>query len=190
MNTSKARRAGIAPYVIVLLLAIFLYYKTTQFGFEAPGGRIGPDAWPRIVLCLLALVCVYEVLRRLLWGRSNADQSGVSQPAAELAAADPAVPVEEEQPSYSWVLAVGVVMTVGYVALLGVLGFFLCTVLYLAGFIRLGGYRRVLVNLVTSLLGSLAFMFVFMKVVYVSLPLGVEPFSELSFMLMRLMGIR
>ena len=30
----------------------------------------------------------------------------------------------------------------------------------------------------------------FMKVVYVSLPLGVEPFSQVTFLLMRLMGIR
>ena len=62
--------------------------------------------------------------------------------------------------------------------------------LYLAGFIVLGGYRRTAVTLATSLLGSLVFMFMFMKVVYVSLPLGVEPFSQLTFLLMRLMGIR
>ena len=44
--------------------------------------------------------------------------------------------------------------------------------------------------LATSLVGSLLFMFMFMKVVYVSLPLGHEPFSQVSFLLMRLMGIR
>ncbi len=45
-------------------------------------------------------------------------------------------------------------------------------------------------TLASSLLGSLAFVFVFMKIVYVSLPLGVEPFSQVSLLLMRLMGIR
>jgi putative tricarboxylic transport membrane protein len=54
----------------------------------------------------------------------------------------------------------------------------------------IGRYRRPGVILVTSLVGSLAFMFMFMKIVYVSLPLGVEPFSQVSFLLMRLMGIR
>jgi putative tricarboxylic transport membrane protein len=53
-----------------------------------------------------------------------------------------------------------------------------------------GRYRRVAVVLATSLIGSLVFMFVFMKIVYVSLPLGQAPFSEISFLLMRLMGIR
>jgi hypothetical protein len=33
-------------------------------------------------------------------------------------------------------------------------------------------------------------MFVFMKIVYVSLPLGQGPFAEITFLLMRLMGIR
>jgi putative tricarboxylic transport membrane protein len=33
-------------------------------------------------------------------------------------------------------------------------------------------------------------MFMFMKVVYVSLPLGIEPFAQVSFALMRLMGIK
>jgi putative tricarboxylic transport membrane protein len=39
-------------------------------------------------------------------------------------------------------------------------------------------------------MGSLAFMFVFQKVVYLSLPIGQPPFAALSLALMRLMGIR
>jgi len=54
----------------------------------------------------------------------------------------------------------------------------------------IGGFRRPVAVAVASVVGSLAFMFVFMKVVYVSLPLGHEPFSQVTFLLMRLMGIR
>ena len=186
MNKSKI---GVAPYLVVLLLAGFFYYKATQFGFEAPGGRLGPDAWPRIVLGLLGLVCIYEIARRLFFGSVNAEQGGGLQAPVALPH-DASVPAEESQPSYPGLLAVGVAMTIAYVALLATLGFFLCTALYLAGFIVLGGYRRIAVTLATSLLGSLVFMFTFMKIVYVSLPLGVEPFAQLSFLLMRLMGIR
>ena len=42
----------------------------------------------------------------------------------------------------------------------------------------------------TALGGSLVFMFVFQKVVYLSLPIGHSPFAALSLALMRLMGIR
>ncbi len=49
---------------------------------------------------------------------------------------------------------------------------------------------RLTCSAVRSVIGSLAFMFMFMKVVYVSLPLGVEPFAQVSFLLMRVMGIK
>jgi putative tricarboxylic transport membrane protein len=81
-------------------------------------------------------------------------------------------------------------MTILYVVLIEKLGFFLCTVIYLAAFMWVGRYRRLGVIVATSLIGSLAFMFMFMKVVYVSLPLGVEPFAQVSFLLMRAMGIK
>ena len=96
----------------------------------------------------------------------------------------------QEGKTYPHLLLTGMAMTVAYVALIQTLGFFLCTFLYLAGFMLVGRYRRIGVALATSLAGSLVFMFVFMKIVYVSLPLGQAPFSEISFLLMRLMGIK
>ena len=53
-----------------------------------------------------------------------------------------------------------------------------------------GRYRRHGVSAVTALVGTLLLMFVFMKIVYLSLPLGVGPFETISLALMRLMGIR
>ena len=41
----------------------------------------------------------------------------------------------------------------------------------------------------SSLLGALVLMFIFMKVVYVSLPLGTEPFSAVSLWLLATMGV-
>jgi putative tricarboxylic transport membrane protein len=80
-------------------------------------------------------------------------------------------------------------MTVLYVVLIETLGS--SSAPRLPGvFMWIGRYRRIGVVLLTSLIGSLAFMFMFMKVVYVSLPLGTEPFAQVSYLLMRLMGIR
>ncbi len=81
-------------------------------------------------------------------------------------------------------------MTVAYAALITTLGFFISTVLFIAGFIWVGRYRRPGVIAAASLIGGLAFMFVFMKIVYVSLPLGVGTFGLVSIQLMSLMGIR
>ena len=41
-----------------------------------------------------------------------------------------------------------------------------------------------------SLIGSFGFFFIFMKVAYISLPLGQGPFKALSLLLMQWMGVR
>lgn len=187
-----ARLRAQIPYVIVFLLAGFLYYRATQIDFAAPGGRVGPDVWPRAILGLAMLTAAYEVIKNLIFHKSRHEVDGVLESIIESAAVEPPE-IDEPQPparSYPWLLVVGAGMTIAYAALIQTLGFFLCTVLFLAGFIWVGRYRRVRVILASSVLGGLVFMFIFMKIVYVSLPLGVGPFEQLSILLMRLMGIR
>ncbi len=41
-----------------------------------------------------------------------------------------------------------------------------------------------------SLVGTLLMLFFFMKVAYISLPIGTAPFSAVSLCLMQVMGIR
>jgi len=84
----------------------------------------------------------------------------------------------------------GIALTIGYVALLGTLGFFIDTVLYIAALTRAGRYRRWSVITAVSFGGALVFMFIFMKVVYLSLPIGRPPFASVSLLLMQWMGIR
>jgi putative tricarboxylic transport membrane protein len=91
---------------------------------------------------------------------------------------------------YPLLLVTGIGLTIAYVALLSTLGFFIGTALYIATLIRTGRYRRWPVIAVVALGGALAFMFVFMRIVYLSLPIGVPPFAQVSLMLMQLMGIR
>jgi putative tricarboxylic transport membrane protein len=81
-------------------------------------------------------------------------------------------------------------LTIAYVALLGTLGFAVDTAVYLAAMIRTGRYRRWPVIAAVAVGGSLVFMFVFMKIVYLSLPIGRPPFDAISLALMQLMGIR
>ena len=86
-------------------------------------------------------------------------------------------------------LAGGIVLTVIYVLTISSLGFFLATIAYLALFMLIGRYRNWTVIAVSSVLGSLTLVFIFMKVVYVSLPLGSGPFESVSAFLMNLLGI-
>lgn len=183
-----------APYIVVLLISVFLFYRATQFGFDAPGGRIGPNVWPKIILGLTMLTCVYEIVKDLLFSGDRREIPGVLEsvveesPAGQTPASD-AMPPAAPPRTFPHLLIAGAVMTVAYALLVEKLGFFLCTALFLGGFMWLGRYRRPGVIVVTSLLGSFAFMFLFMKIVYVSLPLGIGVFEQASIVLMKLMGI-
>jgi putative tricarboxylic transport membrane protein len=97
---------------------------------------------------------------------------------------------EEPGKSYPGRLITGMVMTVAYVFLVGKLGFLICTFFYIGLFIYLGRYTRVWVILANSVAGALLLSFIFMKVVYVSLPMGIAPFSTISSYLLKVIGIR
>lgn len=173
------------PYFVVLLVAGFLYYRATQIDFATPGGRIGPDVWPRAILLLAIATCVYEIAKNLLFGGAR-EVAGVLETIAGSNAAEE----EARAPSYPLRLASGAALTITYAVAIDKLGFFLCTAVFLAAFIRVGGYRRTGTTIALGVAGSLAFMFMFMKVVYVSLPLGTGVFERLSIFLMHAMGIR
>jgi putative tricarboxylic transport membrane protein len=177
------------PYAIVLAIAAGLYYFAQKIDFVAPGGRIGPAVWPKTILLLAMAACAYEIIKNLFFSKEDHELKGVLESIIDETPAEDS-PDAPEARSYPHLLIAGIGMTVAYVMLIGILGFFVSTVLYLAGFMLVGRYRRIGVVLATSLIGSLVFMFVFMKVVYVSLPLGQEPFAQVTYLLMRLMGIK
>jgi len=172
------RLREVVPYAALLAGAAVLYAQTGAMDAFARPGQLGPDAWPRAILALLMFVCVFEVARRA-WSWRGA------QPEAkrEAGAAEP------EATRYPRLLAAGVAITILYVPALVALGFFLCTTIYLAAFMWIGRYRSIRVIAACSVLGSLAFVFVFMKIVYVSLPLGMGPFRALSAGLLAVLGI-
>ncbi len=93
----------------------------------------------------------------------------------------------EVGPFVPWI---GIVLTVAYVSALPWLGYFVATLLYVTAFVYFGNYRRASVAAGVGIVASAAFMFLFMRVVYVSLPIGVGPFAQVSTLLMRAMGVK
>jgi len=179
----RSRLAASLPYLVLLAAAIWFYVLAGRISYSAAEGRLGPDAWPRAVLALLIAVCAYESLKRLVFGGGSVagmleaflERSGEAGAGARVGIAR---------------LGGGIAATVAYVALVALLGFFLATAAFLAAFVRIGGYRRWGVALACGVVGSLALVVLFMKLVYVSLPLGAGPFRALSVALIGLLGIR
>jgi putative tricarboxylic transport membrane protein len=166
------------PYVVVFAGAAALYAIAGRFEFVTKPGSLGPDVWPKAILAVAMLVCLLEIAWRLF------------EPASSLLKKEaPGEEAEQEAPRLPQLLAAGIGLSLLYVGTLELLGFFLATAAYLALFMAVGRYRRWPVVAATSLLGSLAFVFVFMKVVYVSLPLGRGPFQQVSLWVFTLLGI-
>ena len=182
----QLRRLG--PYAVVLAAAAFLFWKTLHFDYTPQGDRPGPDVWPRTILALMIATCAIRIISILVLRSPVRDEGVLEEVIAETAPAGetPEAPAK----TYPLLLATGIAITVAYVYLLGILGFFIATLLLIASLIRTGRYRRWTVIVPTALLGSLGFMFVFMKIVYLSLPIGVAPFASVSLALMQWMGIR
>ncbi len=181
---------NIIPYALGLVIFGYLYHLTTQFPFDADSSRLGPDAWPKGVLYLALATCVYAIVRNAVFADKNQrlEDVIVSITKASAVKEESAVPQEDE--SYPHLLWIGIALTIGYAALLQTLGFFLCTFLYMVCFIYVGRYRNWWVNVANSLTGTVVLIFIFMKIVYVSLPIGTEPFSYVMLLIMRLMGIK
>lgn len=186
--TRAQRLTRAAPYAVLLATACYLYALAGRIEYVGPPEHLGPDFWPRAILAALALTCAYAVLKSLfLAGPRSA--SGVLQTLMEAAGDPPGDWPAAAKPSVARVL-LGVGATLAYVLLVGVLGFFLATAAYLCAFILVGGYRRRGVALACGVLGSFAMVALFMKLVYVSLPLGTGPFQALSLAVLRLLGVR
>jgi putative tricarboxylic transport membrane protein len=182
--------ARAAPYVIVGAAAAYLYHVAAHIQYQARAGTMGPDFWPKLILGLIIAACVYEVVKTFVL-RRTAQVEGILSTIVEKTSADrPDSSIDEPVQSRPALLVAGIALTTAYVALVQTLGFFSATVPYIAGFVVLGGYRRWGVIAAVSIVGTLLMVFFFMKVVYVSLPLGHGVFQHVTLQLMQLMGIR
>jgi putative tricarboxylic transport membrane protein len=176
--TPLHRLQAALPYVVVLAVGAFLYYQADSFEFEQVSGRIGPGAWPKLILVLMLLTALWGIVSSAL---------RPSQEAVEVKEEDEALTqLPELYPSLVWL---AVATTVAYLFLLQVLGFFIATIVYSSVLMYLGHYRQPLRVAGLSLAIAFFFMFMFMRVVYVSLPLGIAPFDQVSYALMAAMGV-
>ena len=113
----------IIPYTVVFLASVYFYVLAGRFGVVTRAGNLGPDFWPKLLLGLTMVACLYEIAKAALFHRGKALEGDAG---AEKAAAPK---------QYPGLLLIGTLMTVAYVAFLDLLGFILCTLLYLALFI-------------------------------------------------------
>jgi putative tricarboxylic transport membrane protein len=170
----------------MLLVALALYAAAARIDTQT--NRIGPDVWPKAIIVFMGLLCVYEIGKRLLFDAAP-DPAPTATPGSAPEAADADGLAEPEAPVH-WRMLIGGALLIGaFVAAVSWLGFFISTVLFISGFAWVGGFRRPLWVAVLGLGGSLLTMLLFMRLAYISLPLGEGPFRSLSIALLRVLGV-
>ena len=178
------RLKQLAPYVVILVGAVGFYRVADHIAYTAIPDQIGPEVWPKMILILLMLVCVFEIAR-LTWRASETEPSEAPSSTSEQEFILP------ESPPDNPVRVAGVIVaTVVYLLAIDSAGFFLCTLVYSGCLMWLGGVRRPSVIGALSIIMTVFFMFMFMKIIFVALPIGVGPFSRISLAVMTLIGIR
>jgi len=176
----KVMVRSIAPYLIGLLISVGLWIYSGTIDYSPRPGELGPEVWPRLAILLMGGSCLFEMARRMLV--KNEDATGF------LEAFEKEEEKEEPEPVYPGLLIGGIVLMAIYAVAVPYLGFIFGTFLFLAAFMYVGGYRSHGVIWGMSVFVTLACGVLFLRVAYVSLPRGIEPFSyanDIFFMIPR-----
>ncbi len=164
-----------------------LYVLSGEITYSARPGQLGPDFWPKLAIGLIAIVSIAEIARALISGAAEGGAQGVSdrldQSHLEEAGADGA-------PPRTTILIAGIVLTLAYAAAVPVLGFIAASFAFVVIFMYLAGVRSHLTVWLVSVGGILAFAFIFIKVVYVSIPRGQPPFDQITQAVMDLLLVK
>ena len=161
-----------AVFSLLLFLAALALMAMlgSEHRFRTDAGELGPYFWPQCWLGVLLVLTALDVVVDLRAPRTPAQ-----------AAARP--------PEDLWLAVAATVFVVTYAFAMLLAGFALATAAFCAAFAVLGGYRKMRVLVPLSLITAIALLYLFAKIVYISLPLGAGPFLAINVGLYRLVGI-
>jgi len=181
--------ARAAPFAVLLCAALYLFALTLRFEYPRVPGRLGPDVWPQAILVLLMLACAIGMVRARFVRRADAPIPAQPLPGRSILPGD----VRSDDAgarSRHGLVAAGFLLFLAYPVALEFLGFLAATFLLLVLFMLVGQWRNPLGVLAVSLIGTLVLFYVFRGIVYVSLPLGVGPFQQLTLWVAALLHMR
>jgi hypothetical protein len=164
----KSVLRSVAPYFVGLAVAAFLYYSAQGIEYTQRAHELGPQTWPELAILLLGASCLFEIIRRVIVG--NRDATGFIE-------AFERDEEEEKTPVYPSLLIAGIVLMAIYAVVVPYVGFIFGTFLFLAAFMYVGGFRAHATIWLTSFFVTFLCGVLFLRIAYVSLPRGIEPFS-------------
>jgi putative tricarboxylic transport membrane protein len=158
---------GLKGPLLIFLAALYFYILAGRI--EEIPGQLGPAFWPKAILILLMVSCGIKALEILFSRSPDSAQGGGDLP--------PAVDYPK--------LGILIALVIGVVAAMSTLGFLLSNLLFLILFLRVTGVRKISSLLLTSTLGTVFLLYLFVKVVYLPLPKGSWFFDDLTIFIYR-----
>jgi hypothetical protein len=178
----RSRRAvlgEVVPEVLILAGVLYLFFKAGDFSSRQQPGQLGPAFWPRLVAIGLGVALVVRIVQ--VFREHN-------QPVVRVASEFD--DIEDDDVPINWgSAAIAMGLALGYVIATMFLGYMFATMTFLGAFIWAGGQRR-WVTPVVAVVGGLVMTYVFVGVVYVSVPTGVGVFDTLTVAIYELLGIQ
>jgi hypothetical protein len=169
------------PYIVGLAVAAGLFVYLGHIDYTPRPGHLGPEAWPRAAVVLMAAACLFAIIRIALSGNAAAENAADDVEAAGDAPGG--------EPRFPLLLVGGIGLVMLYAVALPVLGFVLATFLFLASFIYLGRYRRHAVVWTFSATMTVLMAILFLRIAYVSLPRGIPPFDRIADLFLLIPGV-
>jgi putative tricarboxylic transport membrane protein len=139
-----------------------------------PPGQLGPALWPKVCLLGIAVASGFKLAEVLWQHRSRRPRAGT----AALKDMD------------NRKLSLMIAMIILVVPAIGFLGFPAASVLFFWLFMRLAGERKGVRLALVSVLGTIALLYLFVKVVYIPLPRGEWLFDDLTLFIYRALWIQ
>ena len=160
--------------LLIFLLAVYFYFLAGQI--DAPPGpeHLGAAFWPRMILIFLMVSCGIKA-GEILLARRKAGAGG----------APAGLRPEVDAPK----LAAMIVMVIAGVYSMDIIGFPLSNFIFLLLFMRIAGLRKKGALFLTSFLGTIFLLYLFVKIVYLPLPKGQWFFDDMTIFLYRVLHI-
>lgn len=172
----------VLPELVAVGLCVLLWSRTLEF--KSSVGGPGPAVYPRVLIVLFALAMVVRMLQQVRESRSE----GAAGAGEHEATPEEGVEFDESliDGRKVWV-AIG--FSILYVLATLFIGWPIATLLFSIAFLVLAGKRNPLFIVPTAVVFAFGFTYVFVKVVYISLPTGAGVFDVITVRLYELMGI-
>jgi hypothetical protein len=176
-QVSKNRVGGYFTHfkgpLLLFLFALYFYFLAGKFDEVPIPGQLGPAFWPKAILILLMASCGIKALEIFLALKKEAEPGkGAPSPAVNY-------------PKLFTMIA----LIIAVVAAMDAMGFLLANFLFLILFMRVAGLKKKLPLLLTSALGTIFLLYLFVKVVYLPLPKGNWFFDDLTIFLYRILRL-